>query len=354
LVIGADDTSRVTAFGRVAGALRLRNGSIVVSDVQPAELKLFDSTGRYLRTIGRTGSGPADFRWPGPPQWFADDSFYVVDVEQRRVSVFDGNANPVVTRRFSLQLADGRAVFPIGMVSSAQFVATLTLWRQPHRVGERSRTAVEVVTGRFDSSGFHRIAAGRGDETVGGVWHEAGSSSVVGYPLEFGSTTQAAVAGARVYLGETSIPRIDVFDLTGRPIGHLSWKSTPDRITEADRQARVAQESTRVAGIPPGPDPAQLGSELQHLRTVRLPKFAPAFATLLPAGDRGLWVEQDPRPWTPARWYLVFDSTAALLARVAMPRQLQPYQTDGNFILGRWREPGEADQVRLYRLMRQP
>ena len=351
VVIGADDTSRVATFGRVTGALRLANGFIIVSDRQPAELKLFDSTGRYLRTVAHTGAGPGEFRWPGPPQGFAADSFFVVDVEQRRVSVFDEEARPVATRRFALQLHDGRQFFPLGLVSSAQYVATLMAYRHPRSVGERIQTPVDVVTGGFDSSGFNRIARGRGEERVGGEWHEAGHTSVVGYPLEFGSSTQIAVGAGRLYFGETASPRIEVLDLTGHPIRLISWNAPSDPITEADRRARIVQESTRITAIR-SPHPEQVSSSLEHLRTVRLPKHAPAFTALLPASDGALWVEQDPRPWTPTRTYLVFDNAGTLLARATIPRELEPYQVASNFILGRWHIPGEADQVRLYRLLK--
>jgi hypothetical protein len=352
LVIGADDTSRVAAFGRVAGALRLPNSTIVVSDVSPPELKLFDSAGRYVRTVGRTGGGPGEFSWPGPPQRFADDSFFVLDVEQRRASFFDGEARHVLTRRFSLQLADGRFFLPIGMVSSAQFVAMLWVSQHPSRMGEPIRTPVDIVTGRFGASTFETIAKGRGDEKVGGVWQEAGHRSVVGYPLEFGSTTQVAVASGLVYLGETGKPRIDAYDLTGRLIRQITWNAPPDSVTEADRRARIVQESVKIASLPQGPDPAQLWSSVEHLRTVQLPTKAPAFTALLPARDGSLWVEQDPRPWTPTRQYLVFDSAGVLIGRVAVPRQLRVYQADDAFIVGRWRDPDQADQVRLYRISR--
>lgn len=348
-VLIGSDTSRSAAFGRVSGALRLSGGSILVSDLSPPELKLFDSAGRYVRTVGRTGSGPGEFKWLAAPQRFAGDSFYVVDMEQRRVSFFDAEANHVASRRFTLQLLDGRVFFPFGAVSSVQFVGTLTEQKWPTRVGERVRNPVEIVTGRFGaSSAFQTITKGRGDERVGGVWTESGNNLVAAYRLEFGSTTQVALESAHIYVGESAMPRVQVYDLTGKLLREVAWDHSVDPVTEADRLARIAQESTRISGLPPSRDPAQLWSAVEHLRTVKLPKYAAAFTGLLPVAGGGLWVEQDPRQWTASRRYLVFDSSGAMLARIEVPRQLTIYQVGDDFVLGRWREPGEADEVRVY------
>jgi hypothetical protein len=154
-----------------------------------------------------------------------------------------------------------------------------------------------------------------------------------------------------VYLGESASPRIGIFDLAGRPVRTIAWETALDPVTEADRRARVTQESTAIAGVPTT-DLAQLWSAVEHLRTAKLPKHAPVFTALLPSSDGSIWVELDPRPWLSGRQYLVFDSVGTPAARVALPRQLEPYQVDTALVLGRWHEPGEGDQVRLYRIAR--
>jgi hypothetical protein len=84
----------------------------------------------------------------------------VLDVEQRRVTFFDGRARPAVTHRWSIQLA-GSVLFPIGMASSEQFVANLVANRHPGWIGQRLRTPVQVVTGRFAAADFDTIPPAR-------------------------------------------------------------------------------------------------------------------------------------------------------------------------------------------------
>jgi hypothetical protein len=352
VTIGADDRLEGQAFGRVAGALRLDNGSIVVADVSPPELRLFDSTGRYLRTLGRSGSGPGEFKWLGPPGFFAGDSFFVVDVAQRRASFYDNEGRPAGTRRFSIQLTDGRVFSPIGMVSSDRYIAALLEAKRPTRLGQHIRNAVELVTGQFGAANFAAIARSGGNEVVGGIWNEGGHQSVAAYPVEFGNRTLVGVLGSRIFLGESSKPAVTEYEIGGRVKGRITWEALPDSITEKDRNARITQESTRISALPQGPDPGQRWSEVEQLRAAQLPKYGPAFTAILPAGDGSLWIERDPRPWTPSYDFLVFDTLRTIVARIAIPRQLKVFQVGADFVLARWRDPGEADQVRLYRILR--
>jgi hypothetical protein len=56
---------------------------------QGSEIKLFDSTGKYLRNVGSAGSGPGEWRSP----WFATDSaghIEIVDASNGRATKLDG------------------------------------------------------------------------------------------------------------------------------------------------------------------------------------------------------------------------------------------------------------------------
>jgi hypothetical protein len=49
------------AFGRVRSVVLDGGGSIYVADQQAAEIRVFDSRGEYVRTLGRRGRGPGEF-----------------------------------------------------------------------------------------------------------------------------------------------------------------------------------------------------------------------------------------------------------------------------------------------------
>src|SRR5687768_11386295 len=48
-------------FTYITGAVRYPDGTVVVADLRSANLRYFDSSGTYLKTVGRPGEGPGDF-----------------------------------------------------------------------------------------------------------------------------------------------------------------------------------------------------------------------------------------------------------------------------------------------------
>jgi hypothetical protein len=62
LIIGREGGEPEYEFFRIAGVTRLADGSIVVANAGTAQLRFFDSDGRFLKSIGRRGTGPGEFR----------------------------------------------------------------------------------------------------------------------------------------------------------------------------------------------------------------------------------------------------------------------------------------------------
>jgi hypothetical protein len=95
LVTSVDSIRLVEADSLPLGAYtsffaRARDGGVFVNDMQLRRLMHFDSTGRFVGTIGRPGSGPGEFVLPGPLGLLPGDStIMVVDVNRRWASLFD-------------------------------------------------------------------------------------------------------------------------------------------------------------------------------------------------------------------------------------------------------------------------
>ena len=88
LVIGDNERDDNQWFSVVRGAGRLSDGSIVVSDRRSAEIRIYDRAGRHLRSMGRSGEGPGEFRNPFGVWVTSGDTLWAGDYRPWRYNVF--------------------------------------------------------------------------------------------------------------------------------------------------------------------------------------------------------------------------------------------------------------------------
>ena len=107
---------RVTSFGGEGSKNSVSDvevGRGVVIALHPGErsLSILDSTGSFLRSVGREGSGPGEFRFPGQAGWVGD-TLTVWDPALRRLSRFTNDGvflnSSVVQASRSLYPLSGR------------------------------------------------------------------------------------------------------------------------------------------------------------------------------------------------------------------------------------------------------
>ena len=77
VAIGTMDGEEPYQLHTVSDAARGGNGQILVLNTSTAEVRVFDANGRYLRSIGRRGRGPGEFRYPTEIRVLAGDSVMV-------------------------------------------------------------------------------------------------------------------------------------------------------------------------------------------------------------------------------------------------------------------------------------
>ncbi|MCA9764523.1 MAG: 6-bladed beta-propeller, partial [Gemmatimonadetes bacterium] len=64
LTIGDDPDDPMQQFVRIRDVLALPGGRIAILDAGLPAIRVFDTTGRWVRNVGRTGNGPGEFRDP--------------------------------------------------------------------------------------------------------------------------------------------------------------------------------------------------------------------------------------------------------------------------------------------------
>ena len=111
---GTEDPGHV---GMPASVDRNSRGEWLITHQFERGVAVYDSTGQYLRTIGRNGEGPGEFRNAGKMHLLQGDTIAVFDVILGRINVYDGTEVSVATWPLPIRairelafLRDGRYV----------------------------------------------------------------------------------------------------------------------------------------------------------------------------------------------------------------------------------------------------
>jgi 6-bladed beta-propeller protein len=167
LVIGATVGDTAYELAKVWDVAVDGRGGIYVADVGRREVLVYDSTGRFRRSIGRGGEGPGEFQVPSAIEW-SDGLLAVLDYVVSRVSFF--TADGVLVRDTLLR----------GVRFPGSFA-----WPAPHRlliqVGPNWMSP--PIPGQYGMGRLLSVALGSTsavDTFV--VWSDSGASAHFGAP----------------------------------------------------------------------------------------------------------------------------------------------------------------------------
>ncbi len=79
-------------FGSIRSILLAPDGTLYVVDPSKRALSIFDSTGRFIRVLGREGSGPGEYREPYSIAWMGK-SLAVLDPRNGRLGLYDSTGH---------------------------------------------------------------------------------------------------------------------------------------------------------------------------------------------------------------------------------------------------------------------
>jgi hypothetical protein len=95
LRIGKKDGLDWETFGSITGIESGPDGSIYVLDFQAAAVRVFDADGQYIRTIGRRGEGPGEFRQPLGLLSAPNETIWVRDQGSRMILVMSTDGGEI-------------------------------------------------------------------------------------------------------------------------------------------------------------------------------------------------------------------------------------------------------------------
>lgn len=108
LAIGGADATDDVSFGRVSGLAADAAGRIYVGDAQDQQVRVFSAAGTLQRTIGRSGSGPLEFKTLATITIGPDRLLWTRDEGNARMLAIDvSGATPTGVRNVPLQQFTG-------------------------------------------------------------------------------------------------------------------------------------------------------------------------------------------------------------------------------------------------------
>jgi hypothetical protein len=152
--IGVEDGAPEYTLGLIAGVAISKHGEIVVLDAGWSQVRMYDQSGRHLRSFGGSGEGPGEFRFPTSLQ-VSDDHVRVFDRPLRRITTFTLKGELVSTEQMDAVSVD--FLIPLrfdhklgGQVSSINTMPEMvSLARQPRSTIVREAANLRSLTDQF-------------------------------------------------------------------------------------------------------------------------------------------------------------------------------------------------------------
>ena len=339
--IGSADGAEETQLHRVRAAARLPDGRIVIANSGSAELRVYGPDGRWLRSIGREGDGPGEFRLLSTFQLVAPDTLIVFDPSGPRVTVFTANGDLISSRAVS---APGEAAQPPDhKLPDGRWLNLMSTEVEGYQRRLNNFVAWTEAAGTVDT-----MLARDGQEYLIYIRHQGsrylGRGAVV---VPFGGQDLSAVGPDRVALSDGLNYDVAVLELGGK---EMRFRRTLER-RPLPAGAIERFVDSYVARYPEERQP----EVRRHFEQLPTPTQAPTHSAL--SFDRAgrLWAENYRFPWDSLskRTWSVFNTTGEWLGDVEFPKPLRVFEIGDDYVIGIERDSDGVEYVKMYRIAKQ-
>jgi hypothetical protein len=308
-------------FTQIRGVRELPDGRVLISDRLDKGVVVADFTRGTIAAIGRTGSGPAEYRLPTVLTPMPGDSTLLVDEGNQRLAVIGPDLR--IHRSFNL-IVPGIGV-PLGARAVDRrglFYLQIPGWVS----GPRGAPGDTIVVVRYDprSARVDTLARIKGS-TPRRNTQRAG----IPYVLFAAQDVWNVTIDGRLGVVRSGDYHVDWHDASGRVTSgpRIAFERRPVTLEDRMAQVRRFMEGSSISGKGTNGGLSPLPAEMLETKAIRevvdhqehAEVHAPfTEVTPLVGPDGSLWVERSVRLGTPQTWDVV-GADGALAGRLPMP-----------------------------------
>lgn len=339
VVVGSLGSGPESSLYIVNGAVRLSDGRIVVANAGTSELRVFSPEGRHLRSIGREGDGPGEFRRITSLQRGPNDSLFAFDLFTQRLSVFSGDGGRARTATF--HGTDG-VTGSDGLVSVLRLADGVwvgrgheTLLTGPPYEIVRDTIVIGLMDGELGELAPVAYLPG----LMGTVRLEGGRRAW--RPPAFSPRTAQAVWGRCVFVSTGESRSVSVFSSGGERVATFEGPGSLRPVTEEHVESWI-EYTIRLVDV----SEDRKARERRHLADYARPTHLPYYRDMVADEWGHIWLQEysSPSGWG-RRWY-VLSQSGELLGEVMMPKKrMRVFEISEAGVLAR--TVGELDQEML-------
>ena len=330
--VGNDESDEATWFSQVRGVGRLSDGSVAVLDRLSAEIRIFDSDGRHVRSMGSRGEGPGEFRSAWKLWVLPGDTLWAGDYRPWRYNVFtsDGDWVRAVEMKPTYLNPSRRG----GVLDTGVSVNTIE-----KRPGSRDYKVPDTVEVEVHGPGGERIATL--DRLLHTVYGPTGMYQI------FTPSGVIEAGGRTIALGRTTDAEVRLLDDELRMRRIVRWSVSDRDVAAADVRAWRDDYLQNQAGLgyrSRNEDPVVRNE-------VPAADVFPAFRSVEIGRDGRVWVLPYLRPRAePPRW-MGFDTDGRFLCHLESSHDgLTTYEFGADYWLGVHTDELGVETVVVYRL----
>lgn len=299
---------------RISTIRELRDGRVVAVDSRENWLRILDFRDGSAKPLGRTGSGPGEYGFPGPLVALPGDTTVMHDPRNARFLLILPDGTLGETFRLSDPVAvylGSRGSSPRGSDAQGNLYFEATPFTATGALDSAPLMRYSRSTAKLDTLAWLQLA--KGNVTVKPGPNGTGQSITVGAQAFPAQDNWTALPGGGIAVVRVRDYHVDRYSPSRAPVAGAPVRTPPIAVDEAEKAAWRAERRSRLV-------PRNGGSVAPTLPEPEWPLVMPPFVLFStfaqPNGD--VWVLRSHKVGAPDT-YDVFGPTGALTTRVTLP-----------------------------------